>query len=304
MLELPERDIDLAKVKLTIDRLIDPSIDVAASLKQLDRMAAEIEARLTNPASSRHKLNALRAHIYQPGPWNDHRPFSYDLADPLGTDIHNKLLPTYLATRKGNCISMPFLFITLGQKLGIDVTASRAPGHVFVKYRDETGQWFSIETTSGGEFARDAWIRQQIPMSPLALSSGIYMQPLTKRETVVVALMTLIEFYRDHGWHKDVVRVARLMVTAWPQDALSMVALAAAFAAQWDRDCVNKYPHAVTLNDLPETQRAHCAQLNESAWSWGLKAESVGWRRPTLETDKQDLQPVSFEQAARRGESP
>ncbi len=34
---------------------------------------------------------------------------------------------------------MPFLFIILGQKLGLDVTASTAPEHVFVKYRDDMG---------------------------------------------------------------------------------------------------------------------------------------------------------------------
>ena len=37
-LQTAEADIDLAEAKLTIDRMIDPSIDVAETLAQLDAM--------------------------------------------------------------------------------------------------------------------------------------------------------------------------------------------------------------------------------------------------------------------------
>lgn len=301
ILSLPEREIDLAMVKLTIDRMIDPSIDIAANLKQLDRMVAEIGARLPAPASSRDKLDALRARIYQPGPWNDHRPFEYDLDDPFGSSIHNKLLPTYLATRKGNCVSMPMLFIILGQRLGINVTASRAPGHIFVKYRDETGEWFNIEATSGGGFSRDAWIRKQIPMTSQALSSGIYLQPMTKGETAVAVLSTLMEFYQGQGWYDGIIPLATLALAHHPRSVSSMVFLAAAYAAIWDRDCIDRYPHAAALSDLPHAQRAHCAELNQNAWFWRSKAEALGWRQPTAVANEEYLQRATQQRAARRG---
>ncbi len=56
ILELPDKEIDLAKAKLTIDYMIDPKIDIANNLKHLDVMVAEIKARLPSDASSRDKL--------------------------------------------------------------------------------------------------------------------------------------------------------------------------------------------------------------------------------------------------------
>lgn len=39
-------------------------------------------------------------------------------------------------------------------------------------------------------------------MSDLALSQGLYMRPLSLRETVVVVMDTLNEFYRNQGWEE------------------------------------------------------------------------------------------------------
>ena len=188
MLKSPDDRIDLANAKLMIDQMIDPTIDLAAATKQLDAMASALKSRLPSGASSAQKLDALRTFLYEPGAWNEHRPFRYDLDDPFGRIIKNKLLPTYVATRKGNCVSMPFLFIILGQKIGLDVTAATAPEHIFVKYRDEEGALHNLETTSGAGFTSDAWIQKQIAMSPEALANGIYLRPLTKKQTVVLML--------------------------------------------------------------------------------------------------------------------
>src|SRR5262245_44387910 len=105
MLELPETQLDLARAKLTIDHMIDPTIDAAGCLRQLDAMAAEVMAswRLAN-ASSLDKLNALRTYLYKAGPWNAYRPVRYHHEDGLGHSIRQKLLPHYLATRTGNCV--------------------------------------------------------------------------------------------------------------------------------------------------------------------------------------------------------
>lgn len=223
ILQQPEAEIDLAKAKVTIDRLIDPSIDAAATLAQLDAMAKSLGAMLPAGASKRLTLDALRYHVYKASPWNNNRPFRYDLDDPFGENISNKLLSTYLATRKGNCISMPMLFIILGQKLGIDVTAATAPNHVFVKYRDDAGQWHNLEATSGAGFTRDVWMRQQFPMSDEALASGIYMRPLTKKETVVVMVGTLLELYDQQQMHQQRIALARLALEFDPRHVAAIL---------------------------------------------------------------------------------
>ena len=104
-MEQPEQQIDLARAKLTIDRTIDPSIDIEANIQRLDHMVVR---ELSGNATSLDKLKALHEYLYQDSAWNGNQGFRYDFNDPLGQDIRNKLLPTYLATKRGNCVSMLF----------------------------------------------------------------------------------------------------------------------------------------------------------------------------------------------------
>ena len=275
LLETPESRIDLAKAKLTIDRMIDPSIDVSATLSQLDAMARQLKAMLPPGASSRLTLDALRYHVYQASPWNGNAPFQYDLEDPLGLNIRNKLLTTYLSTRKGNCISMPMFFIIIGQKLGLDVTASLAPNHVFVKYRDSDGTYYNIETTSGAGFARDSWMRQQSPMTDKAIAAGIYMRPLTKKETVGVMVDTLLEFYGEQGFQEQRVKLARLVLQHSPRNVAVILHQHQAYLTIWRRDFANRYP---TRGDVPVDQRPRLMELEGSLKSLFEQAYGLGWR--------------------------
>ena len=141
ILDKPETEIDLARAKLTIDQFIDPAVDIEGTLAQLDAMAAAVKAPIGPRTGSLEIAQVLRSYLYDAGPWNKQQPFRYDLeGDPLGHSISGKLLANYLTTRKGNCVSMPTLFVLLAQRLGLEATFANSPGHIFVKYRDETGR--------------------------------------------------------------------------------------------------------------------------------------------------------------------
>lgn len=290
ILESPDKRIDLAETMLTIDRMIDPSIDVAANLKRLDAMTREIVAQLPSSPSSDDKVAALRSYLYQAGPWNEDQPFRYDLDDPFGRNIQNKLLPNYLATRKGNCVSMPFLFIVLGQKLGIDATAATAPDHVFVKYRDEMGNLYNLETTSGAGVTRDSWMRQEMPMTDQALLNGIYMQPLSKKETVAVMMSTLLEFYGQQGQQERRIAMADLVLEYHPNDVVAMLHKSSAYYRLMKRDFIDKYPNP---EDIPLEERANFAELGRNNILWREKAESLGWREPSQAADASYLNTVN-----------
>jgi hypothetical protein len=122
-LEKPDEVLDLGEFILSLQRMIDPSIDVPGSLKRLDGMAGELKAMFPVMANSRVKVEVLKKYLYVAGPWNDNRPFQYDLDDPLGQNIRNKLLSSYLDSHKGNCVSMPSLFVVLGRSRCLGATA-------------------------------------------------------------------------------------------------------------------------------------------------------------------------------------
>ena len=81
---LPVQSFDLAKAKVTIDRLIDPGIDAAATLAQLDAMAKSLRTMLPAGASKRLTLDALRYHVYKASPWNDNRPLRAEIKRSAG----------------------------------------------------------------------------------------------------------------------------------------------------------------------------------------------------------------------------
>ena len=241
-------------------------------------------------ATSMDKMLAIKKYLYEAGAWNDYQPYQYDFTDPKGTKVKNKLLPTYLVTKKGNCVSMPLLFIVLGQRLGIDVTASTAPRHVLVKYTDSgTGQTYNLETTSGANFSRDVWYQQTMNITNEALANRIYLQKLSKQETVAVMATVLAESYLDKQEYEKAMMISDVVLKYFKNDADVMLMKGALFYRLLAKHYVKKYP---TPNLIPEPERPYFEFLSFNNRYWFEKAESLGWREPTQEDEQNYLKTV------------
>ena len=289
-LEKPEEELDLGEFILSLQRMIDPGIDVPGNLQRLDRMAREIKATFPIMANSRVKVEALKKYLYVAGPWNDNRPFQYDLDDPLGKNLRNKLLSSYLDSHKGNCVSMPSLLVVLGQRIGLDVTLATVPRHIFVKYRDESGQLYNIETTSGGGFARDVWMRQLYEMTDLSLRTGIYMRPLSKKEAAVETVDTLLEFYEANGVLQPRVDLALLLLAHAPKHVNGMLHLAAAYG--WMAEVSYMLDYNSPDPRMPLKERLKYRELSQQAMEWDQRAQALGWRPSSPEAESAYLRRV------------
>ncbi|MHB8912067.1 MAG: transglutaminase family protein [Lysobacter sp.] len=298
LLKTPEAKLDLAKAKLTIDRMIDPKIDVPGTHKQLDALAAKIKARFPAGASNRVKLDILLSSLYQLGPWNDHRPFRYDLDDPLGRVIGNKLLSTYLASRKGNCVSMPALFVILGQKLGLPVTLATAPNHLLAKYGDEegSGTWLNVEATAGG-FKHDSSYERELHISPKAIANQIYLRPLNKRESVAAMMLTLMEFYNQRQEPLPNFALADLVLEADSTNVAAMAMKANAFYWMLEQRYTSKYPLA---SQIPADQRQDYLFFSEQNQRWGAAAEALGYTNWTPAQNVNYLNSIQREKSNQR----
>ena len=193
----PINKIDFVKTELLIEHIIDPRIDQSHTQEELDNWVQRIRERIPANASHMIKLLVLNSTLYQSGPWNSYHPFSFDFSDPLGDKLENKLLTHYLETRKGNCVSMPMLYVILGQKLELDITFATAPLHVFAKFRNDDRRWINMETTSGGSKSNESYIKE-LDIRPRALETGLYLRPLTKKESLSILINILEEYYRAY----------------------------------------------------------------------------------------------------------
>ncbi|WP_156585866.1 hypothetical protein [Ensifer sp. Root31] len=83
-------DGDLAAIKLAVDGMLDPSVDIGVGAAKIDAMSSHLRGMIPSGASEADKLQYLRQFLYEAGRWNGNRPFEYDLSDPLGTHPDNR----------------------------------------------------------------------------------------------------------------------------------------------------------------------------------------------------------------------
>lgn len=274
VLSAADSQLDYGRAKLAFDRIVDPSLDTEAILAGIERLARNAEALAGPGASPAAKLAALRRVIYESGDWNGGRPFAYDQTDPLGRIVSNKLISTYLATRRGNCVSMPILMLLAGERMGLNLALSTAPLHIFLRYTDEGGREINLEATSGGHPARTSWYRQNLPMSDRAIESGLYMRTLTRREAIAHMASTVVDFLMSESRFQEAIEVAEIILQHYPRDGYTLVRLGSAYGELIRVEFLEQFPTPAMLPSGLRQRYAIFAQLNRRAFE---AAQALGW---------------------------
>ncbi len=242
ILSTPDNDLSYERAKLAFDRIIMSELDETVVTSTLDKLETEAR-RISKDGNDIDKLKAVRHVIYESGTWNGQRPFTYDHADPYGINLNNKLLSTYLDTRLGNCVSMPILQLIVAQRLGLNVSLSTAPAHLFVRYTNPTNsRSIAIEATSGGYPTRDIWYHQKMGVTDTQVKNGIYLGNLTKRESIVVMASTVNEWLMEHDRYDEAIELSNLLLEYFPKDIHALLTRGGAYGQLLQLEYTNKYP--------------------------------------------------------------
>jgi len=274
VLTAPDSNIDLARAKFAFDQVLDPTIDVRTYLEQIDQIVRTVQSMAGPGASEKLKLTKVRDYLYESGDWNDHRPYEYDMSDPLGRKPGNALLSNYLTTRHGNCVTMPLLYVILAQRLGLDATISVVPFHTFAKITLGT-RTFNVEATSGGHVEGDDFYRRKTPMADAAVANGVYMKTLTRREAVAVLADALAAYLLEQKKPSQVLAVTELVLAAYPHDANALVEKGSAYGVMIDQQFREKYPRPMDIPSNLQEQYLALVDKNKQAFD---QAEALGWR--------------------------
>lgn len=274
-----DNELDYAKAKVAFDSLVDPTIDQEGVFEQLDELTNRARELMRGDTRSAVRLGAVRRLIYESGPWNDCRPFSYDHDDPYGRKSPNKLLHHYLATRCGQCVSMPILFLIIAERLGLRVALACAPEHVFVRFTDDVGREHNLETTSGAHPSRDAWYREKFPITDRAIQTGIYLRSLTKREGVALMASTVVEHLKRQSRFQEVIEIAKVVLSQCPRDVTMMLWQGTSCGALLEQ-IRTKYPNPLLMPPAIRAQAYACMEGNRRAFK---AAENLGWVEPRWE---------------------
>lgn len=171
-------------------------------------------------------------------------PYSYDFNDIWGHgDWKNMFVSKLMATRKGNCHSLPYLYKILADELGAKAYLALAPNHVYIKHRNEKDGWYNTELTSG-IFPIDSWLMASGYIHLDAITNKLYMEALNDEQSTALCLVDLAQGYERKFPENDGVFVLKCVDAAleqYPQYANALILRAETKKKQLEQLTVQKY---------------------------------------------------------------
>lgn len=224
--ELPENEIDIGRAALVLAKEIFPEIDVDAYSTKIDGIVGDVRKLTKGSQDPDYRVRALNTYLYKIF------GMQYDLDDPYVKDIRNRYMTGILDTRKGSCVSMPLLYLSVAQRLGYPVYAVSVPQHVFLRYVDMGFKMQNIEATGGGGYSPDEEYAATLQISKEALAHGTYLRTLTHREYLGLLIEQNGIYWGMHGENEKAIEYLEIAVKMNPRAADSIRSLGVAYRTQ------------------------------------------------------------------------
>jgi hypothetical protein len=125
----------------------------------------------------------------------------YDFHDYMGDSSHTQMFVSKLiATGKGQCHSMPLMYLAIAEQLDAQAYLSLAPEHSFIRFDDGDGSMYNYETTNGS-IVSDNWMVQSGYITTAAIKNKIYLDTLSQKQLLAMCMYDLAMGYiYDYGY--------------------------------------------------------------------------------------------------------
>ena len=245
LLRLNADEIDLATAVLIISEQWSDNVRGRKYLTQLDNMALEIRDRI--------KASRLGAKYEAIGIINKY------LFEEMGfesvseaNDPNDLFLHTVLERKRGYCLSLSVLYLSIGERIGLPLYGVVVPGHFFVRYDDGRIR-FNIETTNKGGYADD---EHYIDKFKVPDGDSIYMNSLDSRQTLGCFFNNLGNSYSEVDNIDGALKALERAVEINPSLSESRVNLGNVYLKKGRiNDAVDEYKAALAVN--PDEAKTH-----------------------------------------------
>ena len=133
-----EADIDLFTASLLVAKLDNAELDVEAYGRELERLAADVTAKLPANADDAAKLATLNRVLFTELGFHGSRGDYYNRSNSYVNEV--------LDDREGIPITLSVVYMELARRLGLRVQGVGFPGHFLVRYEPAEGepQWLDV----------------------------------------------------------------------------------------------------------------------------------------------------------------
>jgi len=247
VLRLEPEEIDLATAALIASEQWSQLVQGRRYLARLDDMAYEIRDILkAGKLKANYKaIPVINEYLFQ-------KQGFQSVKKPSGPN--DLFLDIVMDRKKGYCLSLSILYLSLAERLGLPLYGVAVPGHFFVRY-DDGHVRFNIETTSKGGTASDEHYIKKFNV-PVDFKDNIYMTNLDKTQTVGCLFNNLGNTYYDIGDIETALAVLEEAVEINPSLPESRMNLGNIYLKKGRiEDAIYEYKTALQVN--PNDAKAH-----------------------------------------------
>lgn len=207
-----------------------------------------------------------------------------------------------LLTGKGQCHSLPLLYLAIAEKLGAKAYLSLSPEHSFIQFFDKKGYRYNFETTNGN-LVTQAWLMQSTFVNATALKNRTYLDTLSSKQLYAQLLSDLLQNYTNKlGYDEVAMQMAGKILYLDPKNIAALMTQANynTFIAK-DKLKEAGYPALEQLPHFPEAAKAYQNMLKsyelieQTGFQEMPKEDYQRWLK-TIEQEKKKQKTIEMQQ--------